>query len=83
LKRTNKLIIGFLLIFFLLNVNPSNIISRTNDLQVTLTEIGEITTGSRIVDVHASGDILYILDSDQGLRIYNISNPTDLTIDFN
>ncbi|MFX0126071.1 MAG: LVIVD repeat-containing protein, partial [Candidatus Hodarchaeota archaeon] len=44
--------------------------------QLILTEIGEIHTGSRTVGVHVEGDILYALDLEQGLKIYNISDPT-------
>ncbi|MHA2271357.1 MAG: LVIVD repeat-containing protein [Candidatus Hodarchaeales archaeon] len=43
--------------------------------QLELTEIAEIHTGGRICDVYVNGDVLYALDRDLGLQIFNISNP--------
>ncbi|MFX0208907.1 MAG: hypothetical protein ACFFDT_23185, partial [Candidatus Hodarchaeota archaeon] len=65
------LTIIFLRIGFVTSVN-SKIVSE----QLTLTEIGNLHTGSRTVDVCVQGDILYALDLDVGLKIYNISDPT-------
>lgn len=44
--------------------------------QITLTEIGELHTGSRTVGVYVKETILYALDLELGLKIYNISDPT-------
>ncbi|MFX0172902.1 MAG: LVIVD repeat-containing protein [Candidatus Hodarchaeota archaeon] len=61
--------------FFILAFLGFNIFIVGGD-QISLTEIGEIYTGSRTVGVHVEGDILYALDLEQGLKIYNISDPT-------
>jgi hypothetical protein len=49
---------------------------KISGYQLTLTEIGELHTGSRTVGVYVNGNILYALDLDLGLKIYNISDPT-------
>ncbi|MFX0094455.1 MAG: LVIVD repeat-containing protein, partial [Candidatus Hodarchaeota archaeon] len=49
---------------------------ETSGFQVNLTEIGQLHTGSRTVDVYVNGDTLYALDLDLGLKIYDISSPT-------
>jgi hypothetical protein len=49
--------------------------SKATNQQLVLTEIAEINTGSKTVDVHISGDTLYALDDYHGLKIYNVSNP--------
>ncbi|MFX1256158.1 MAG: LVIVD repeat-containing protein [Promethearchaeota archaeon] len=54
---------------------------KTNGNQINLTEISQLHTGSRTVDVYVKDDVLYALDLDYGLYIYNISNisaPTSL-----
>ncbi|MFX0205203.1 MAG: LVIVD repeat-containing protein [Candidatus Hodarchaeota archaeon] len=48
---------------------------KVSGYQLTLTEIGELHTGSRTVGVYVNGNILYALDLDRGLKIYNISDP--------
>ncbi len=67
----------FVLIFIFLRIgvlNPVN--SQISNDQLVLTEIGLLHTGSRISDVCVNGDVLYALDMELGLQIYNISDPT-------
>ncbi|MFW9995476.1 MAG: LVIVD repeat-containing protein [Candidatus Odinarchaeota archaeon] len=63
------------IILILITGFPGLITSKAASQQVILTEIAEINTGSKTVDVHITGDILYALDDFQGLKIYNVSDP--------
>lgn len=67
---------AFLLIVFFLNNSLGFIISNASSNQLTLTEIGQLHTGSRTVDVYVNEDVLYALDLEEGLQIYNISDLT-------
>ncbi|MHA2364700.1 MAG: LVIVD repeat-containing protein [Candidatus Hodarchaeales archaeon] len=72
-----KIIITVFLLMVLLNNNwlGYNLAKASNN-QLKLTEINELHTGSRTVDIFVNGNVLYALDSDLGLQIYNISDPT-------
>jgi hypothetical protein len=62
-------------IFIIISLGFSTI--KVCGYQLTLTEICELHTGSRIRDLKVVDNILFALDTDLGLKTYNISNPTD------
>ncbi len=75
MKKTIATIVVILLIGHLYADSLGVGISNASNYQLQLIEIGELHTGSRICDVYVNGDVLYALDRDLGLQIFNISNP--------
>lgn len=75
MKKTITVTIMILLIGHLYVDSLRVGVSNASNYQLQLTEIAELHTGSRTVDVFVNGDVLYALDTDSGLQIYNISDP--------
>ncbi|MFX0114385.1 MAG: hypothetical protein ACFFB3_07545, partial [Candidatus Hodarchaeota archaeon] len=72
----SKITSSTLLLALFLLISPSLPTVSANSTQISLTEIGTLYTGSRTVDFCINGEVLYALDLDLGLRIYNISDVT-------
>ncbi len=64
-----------LLIVLFLVVTNFFIASNASNEPIVFTEISTILTGFKTTDVNVNGNVLYALDSQYGLQIYNISDP--------
>ncbi len=74
-------IIGSLICFLLFactNNVHAPILSNDRDIEVTLQKLDEISTGGDSYDVRVVDDLVYVTCGYGGLRIFNVSDPSDI-----
>ncbi|MHA2164992.1 MAG: LVIVD repeat-containing protein [Candidatus Hodarchaeales archaeon] len=75
--KTRNLVISALVIAILLNVFAISYVNAQTGKRIVIKEIGQIVKGEMAIDVYVEGDIAIVVDFDQGMYIFNISDPTN------
>ncbi|MFX0209044.1 MAG: LVIVD repeat-containing protein [Candidatus Hodarchaeota archaeon] len=72
-----KLVIVNLIVIISLNISVGTTTSHVNDHEIKITKLGQITTTGRSYRMHVEDDLAFVADSVEGLKIIDITNPSN------
>ena len=77
MRKTRNLVTSALVIAILLNIFAISYVNAQTGKRIVIKEVGQIVRGEMAIDVYVEGDIAIVVDFDQGMYIFNISDPTN------